>query len=125
MKNTVTRSCLHRVIQSFDARLKRLRDSRRRHDKPFQPAWPIVFALSAHPGPETQGRRYLPPREPGAQPLTATHTWNGQIPYTTEEPRRTGQIPLQQNHEQAASSHSHLVAARSFTEPFASSRTGS
>ncbi|KAL1472848.1 hypothetical protein MTO96_039059 [Rhipicephalus appendiculatus] len=119
MKNTLTRSCLHRVNQSFDAQLKRLRDSRRHHDKPFQPASPIVFALSAHPGPETPGRHYPPPREPGAQHLTSPHTWNRQIPYTTEEPRRTGQSALQQTHEQAATailsprapSPSHLQAA--------------
>ncbi|KAL1444633.1 hypothetical protein MTO96_029735 [Rhipicephalus appendiculatus] len=49
----------------------------------------------------------------------------GKFPTPQGEPRRTGQSPLQQNHEQAASSHSHLVAARSFPEPFASSRTGS
>ncbi|KAL1467415.1 hypothetical protein MTO96_026057 [Rhipicephalus appendiculatus] len=54
---------------------------------PFQPASPIVFALGAHPGPETQGCHYPPPRQPGAQHLTAPHTWNRQIPYTTEEPR--------------------------------------
>ncbi|KAL1483754.1 hypothetical protein MTO96_012500 [Rhipicephalus appendiculatus] len=100
----------------------------RHHDKPFQPASPIAFALGAHAGTDIQGRHYPPPREPGAQHLTAPHTWDRQIPRqanTTKEPHRTGQSPLQQNHEYEQAASSHLVAARSFPEPSATSRTGS